>query len=68
LLRAYDRGQRIHSAMRCRGFSGEMPVLRVLRFTLADVLFVLGWLAFFALARLGDLPQRIGEQLLRWTS
>lgn len=68
LLRAYDRGQRIHSAMRCRGFDGEMPVLREVRFTLADVLFVLGWLAFFALARLGDLPQRIGEQLLRWTS
>jgi cobalt/nickel transport system permease protein len=68
LLRAYDRGHRIHSAMLCRGFTGEMPTLRALHFTWSDAIFVIGWLAFFALARFGDLPQRIGDLLLRWTS
>lgn len=68
LLRSYDRGQRIHSAMLCRGFSGEMPMVRSLRFSFTDVLFVVGWWAFFAVARFGDLPQRIGDLLLRTSS
>lgn len=68
LLRAYARGQRIHSAMLCRGFTGDMPMLRALRFRFVDVLFVVGWLSFFALARFGDLPQRIGDLLTRGTA
>lgn len=68
LLRAHDRGQRIHSAMLCRGFDGEVPVLRAMRFTFADTLFVIGWLAYFAVARFGGLPERIGELLMRWTA
>jgi len=68
LLRAYDRGQRIHSAMLCRGFSGEMPILRTPQFTYADALFVIGWSAFFVLTRFGHLTHRVGDLLARMIS
>ncbi|MFH0937660.1 MAG: cobalt ECF transporter T component CbiQ [Planctomycetota bacterium] len=68
LLRAYNRGQRIHCAMLCRGFTGDMPARQTLQFTAVDAIFIIGWLAFFALARFGDLPQRIGDLLMSLTS
>ena len=60
LLRAFERAQRIHLAMIARGFDGEMRSLRVLHWTRRDTLFILGWCAFFALARAADLPQVLG--------
>jgi len=60
LLRSLDRAQRIHLAMLCRGFDGEIRVIRPLKIKRPDVLFFLGWLTFFALMRLYNLPQWIG--------
>lgn len=64
LLRAFQRAQRIHQAMRARGFDGELRSLRVLRWQPRDTVFVLGWCAGFAALRVLDLPQWLGGLLL----
>jgi cobalt/nickel transport system permease protein len=61
LLRTMDRAQRIHQAMLCRGFDGQIRVGRPLQFGLADLAFTLGWLGFFALARSVNLAQALGR-------
>ncbi|MFN3286805.1 MAG: energy-coupling factor transporter transmembrane component T, partial [bacterium] len=61
LLRAFERAQRIHRAMLARGFDGELRSLRELRWTGRDTAFVLGWGAFFVLARAVDLPLLLGR-------
>jgi cobalt/nickel transport system permease protein len=63
LLRALDRAQRIHRAMRCRGFDGEIRMTRPLAFCRRDGVFVLGWSALFVLMRLYDIPQWMGERI-----
>lgn len=57
LLRTLDRAERIHLAMRCRGFDGLVRTARTLRFTPADAAFVAGWIAAFAVLRVWNLPQ-----------
>ena len=64
LLRTLDRARRIHQAMLCRGFDGELPQRDVLRYTGRDALFLLGWLVFFALVRGVNLPQALGRAYL----
>lgn len=64
LLRAFERAQRVHLAMTARGFDGELRSLRELRWTARDTRFVLGWCAFFGLARVVDLPRWLGTVLL----
>lgn len=61
LLRAFARAERIHHAMRARGFDGEIRLLRRPRWRTADTLFVGGWCAFFAAARAIDLPLWLGR-------
>jgi cobalt/nickel transport system permease protein len=61
LLRTMDRAQRIHRAMLCRGFDGELRLSRNLAFTARDLAFVAGWLAYFALVRSVNLPQLLGR-------
>jgi cobalt/nickel transport system permease protein len=64
LLRTLGRAQRIHRAMLCRGFAGEIRVLRPLRFGRSEIIFTLGWSALFLALRLYPLPHRAGELLL----
>jgi cobalt/nickel transport system permease protein len=64
LLRAFARAERIHQAMRSRGFEGEVRPLRVLSWRRGDTLFVAAWLAFFALARAVDLSHVAGSLLV----
>lgn len=64
LLRTLGRGQRIHVAMLCRGFDGEVRLERSLRIGAKEVYFVMGWSAFFAAARLYDLPQWLGSLVI----
>ncbi|MDO8964126.1 MAG: cobalt ECF transporter T component CbiQ [Coriobacteriia bacterium] len=68
LLRTYARAQRIYLAMKSRGFDGHVRALRRLRFTGADVAFLLGWSAFFVLARVHNLPLLIGAAVTRLVS
>ncbi|MCX7804531.1 MAG: cobalt ECF transporter T component CbiQ, partial [Planctomycetota bacterium] len=56
LLRSLERGRRVHMAMLCRGFDGEVRTARPLRFSQADFLFVGGWWAFFLAVRISDIP------------
>jgi cobalt/nickel transport system permease protein len=63
LLRAFERAERIHRAMRARGFDGEMRSLSALRWRPSDTLFVAGWFTFFAIARAVDLPLLLGRVL-----
>ncbi len=68
LLRTVDRAQRVHLAMLCRGFDGQIRSFRRLRIGRAEVLFTLGWSALFILLRLVNLPQKLGlwvTELLR---
>ncbi len=61
LLRTLDRGERIHLAMRCRGFDGRIRTLRKLSPGAPDILFTLGWSAAFVGLRLVNLPQLLGR-------
>lgn len=61
LLRTLDRAQRIHLAMLCRGFNGEIHQLRPLKIRPVDLGFFLGWSIYFVLMRLYDFPQLLGR-------
>jgi cobalt/nickel transport system permease protein len=64
LLRTLDRAHRIHLAMLCRGFDGEVRLLRPLKFTGMDLAYTLGWSALFVIMRLYDIPQRLGSIIM----
>jgi len=51
LLRAVARARRVHEAMLCRGFDGELRLLGTLRFTGRDWIFLAGWTSAFAALR-----------------
>jgi len=61
LLRTLDRAQRIHQAMLCRGFSGEIRLLSSLNFGRRELAFIGLWGAYFALARWLDIPAWLGR-------
>lgn len=61
LLRALDRAQRLHTAMLCRGFDGEVRLLRPLRLRLPDAAFAAGWCAFFLVVRSWNVPRLLGR-------
>jgi cobalt/nickel transport system permease protein len=67
LLRTLDRAQRIHLAMRCRGFDGTIRMVRPWNIRGRDALFFLGWSALFVLMRLYDIPQGIGRLVVELT-
>lgn len=67
LLRTIDRAQRIHMAMLCRGFDGEVRMTRRLHIGVPEAVFVGGWGCALLLFRLYNLPQALGllvERLL----
>lgn len=51
LLRAVARARRVHEAMLCRGFDGELRLLGTLRFSPRDWAFLAAWTAAFAALR-----------------
>lgn len=61
LLRTVARAQRIHAAMKCRGFDGQVRVARRLHFRSSDAVFVLGWSAAFVLFRTVDISLLLGR-------
>jgi len=63
LLRTLERAKRIHLAMLCRGFDGEIRMLIPARIGRAEIVFTLGWSAAFILLRLYNLPQLLGGLL-----
>ncbi|MEG1970958.1 MAG: cobalt ECF transporter T component CbiQ [Burkholderiaceae bacterium] len=65
LLRAFERAQRIHLAMLARGFDGEMKLARRFQWSRADTRFTLLCCGTLVLLRWIDLPQALGQFLLR---
>lgn len=61
LLRAFDRAERVYSAMLLRGFSGEYSLGKKQNFTLKDFTFMLLWLGFFILVRLFNITVALGQ-------
>ena len=61
MLRTLDRAERIYTAMKSRGFNGEVRLRRTLRFTTTDLAFAAGLERFFVAARLWNLPRLLGE-------
>jgi cobalt/nickel transport system permease protein len=61
LLRTLDRAQRIHLAMHCRGFDGQIRTIGKLQIGSSDILFFLIWAGLFLLLRWFNLPQLAGQ-------
>lgn len=60
LLRTWMRAERIHMAMRARGFTGEFHTTAQSRFGIRELLFLLGWSTLFVVLRLRNVPQLLG--------
>ncbi|PLY01205.1 MAG: cobalt ECF transporter T component CbiQ [Desulfuromonas sp.] len=61
LLRTLERAQRIHLAMLCRGFDGEIRMIKPLTTGRREIAFVLGWTLFFVFCRLWNIPEQAGS-------
>jgi cobalt/nickel transport system permease protein len=67
LLRSAARAGRVHDAMLCRGFDGEVRMLTPLSARRRDWAFTLGWIAAFAALRFASPAEAIGTVLGRLT-
>jgi len=63
LLRAMDRAQRVYQAMASRGYDGHVRVMRPAVVQSRDLLFLAGWVAFFAAARYWNVARWLGSLL-----
>jgi cobalt/nickel transport system permease protein len=61
LLRTIDRAQRIHLAMLCRGFDGQIRLTKELNIRSRDIGFLMGWSGIFLLMRLYNIPELMGR-------
>lgn len=61
LLRTFDRAERVYQAMCLRGFRGEYNTGAHQRVRVRDLAYLAGWTAFFALARVYNIPLFIGS-------
>jgi cobalt/nickel transport system permease protein len=64
-LRTINRAERLHLAMLCRGFDGNIKVMNRFRFGLREFLFMLIWVSLFILFRLVNVTQFIGIYFAR---
>lgn len=64
LMRTMDRARRIYSAMLCRGFDGEIRMVRTHNISGADLIYITGWIAFFCAARFFNIPHALGKVFL----
>jgi len=64
LLRTLDRAERVYRAMCCRGFNGDIRILRSLRISLKDIVFVIIWVVLFISFRFWDAPLKLGELVM----
>jgi len=51
-IRSFDRAERIHTAMCCRGFDGTLHTTRKLKWSIKDTLFVVVWMVLFIIFRI----------------
>ncbi len=63
LTRSWERAERVHAALRARGFDGVLPARGPSAFGAGAWGFLLGWAAFFLLCRWLALPALLGGLL-----
>lgn len=61
ILRTFDRAQRIYEAMCLRGFTGEYLTGGFKEIRAWDFAYLTGWVLFFAVARIYNIPMIIGS-------
>lgn len=66
LLRTINRAQRIHHAMVCRGFDGEIRILKAQKPGARDYIFFFSWIALFIIFRNVNIPVFTGNLVLRF--
>ncbi|MEJ2658530.1 MAG: cobalt ECF transporter T component CbiQ, partial [Desulfobacterales bacterium] len=54
LVRSFDRAQRVHNAMRCRGFKGDLYSLRKFSFILSDIFTIIFMMALIVLMGIAE--------------
>ncbi len=64
LLRTLERAQRIYLAMCCRGFDGQVRIMKPLKFGLLEIGFTCGWSALFILMRFYNIPTALGAGIM----
>lgn len=63
LLRTINRAERIHTAMICRGFDGNIRIVKKYKFGYRELVFVVLWVSFFILFRFVNIPLIAGNFL-----
>lgn len=63
IIRTFERAQRIYQAMCLRGFAGEYNIGGYRKIKAADWAYLAGWVLFFAVARIYNIPVMIGSLL-----
>jgi cobalt/nickel transport system permease protein len=61
LLKTFARAQRIYQAMCLRGFAGEYNTESCRKIKASDWIYLAGWVMFFAVARIYNIPMLIGS-------
>lgn len=64
LLRTWERAERIHLAMLCRGYDRNMVRRHNAGLGWWDLSFLLGWIALFVLLRSYDVPRLLGHLIM----
>ncbi len=65
LIRTINRAQRIHYAMICRGFNGDIKIFKSNNPGVADIAFFIIWIFLFIVFRIFNVPELIGGSVLR---
>jgi cobalt/nickel transport system permease protein len=60
LLRTYDRAIRLYQAMKLRGFENQYYGVNLDKLNKTDIIYLLGWIAFFLAAKFIDIPVLLG--------
>lgn len=61
LFRTFDRAERVYQAMCLRAFNGEYNMGYSRKVKVRDLVYFLGWLSLFALARIYNIPLILGS-------
>lgn len=60
LLRTLDRAERIYRAMCSRGFDGHFRIIRSMKISYKEIIFVFGWVLLFVFLRCFNIPLKLG--------
>jgi cobalt/nickel transport system permease protein len=64
ILRSFDRAERIYNAMKCRGFSGDMPLTKKGKLSRKGLVYILTVSGILLMFRLINISEMIGDILV----